>query len=123
MNAVKPRTQVMVNQAQYWSGWCIDNEVETPDLVRLRHLLDEVTAYLKDERDSFFVPWTPSTDAALMAHISGSVANVHYRPTHFIVKCARCGEAPVVSSDKVNSQLEVCGACGVQIGAQGEAGE
>lgn len=115
MSAMKPRVQVMYNQAQYWSGWCIDNEVENPDLIRLRRLLDAVTTYLQDERDEFFVPTPPSSGRALQAHIAGSVANVHCAPTHFIVKCARCGHAPAVATDAINSNLEVCVSCGVQI--------
>lgn len=41
----------MIARAQYWTGWCIDNEIEDRDLVRLRYLLQAVTAHLQDERD------------------------------------------------------------------------
>jgi hypothetical protein len=40
----------MIARCQYWTGWCIDNE-DGGELVRLRYLLQAVTAYLQDERD------------------------------------------------------------------------
>lgn len=42
----------MIARAQYWRGWCIDNEIENTELVRIRYLLDAVTEHLKDERDA-----------------------------------------------------------------------
>lgn len=35
---------------------------------------------------------------------------------HHVVPCARCGQRPVVASDALNSDIVVCGDCGVQIG-------
>jgi hypothetical protein len=42
----------MIARAQYWSGWCIDNEIDNSELVRLRYLLNAVVEHLKDERDA-----------------------------------------------------------------------
>lgn len=42
----------MITRAQYWMGWCVDNEINDRDLTRLRYLLQAVTAHLLDERDA-----------------------------------------------------------------------
>ena len=42
----------MIARAQYWTGWCVDNELGDPELTRLRYLLQAVTAHLQDERDA-----------------------------------------------------------------------
>lgn len=34
----------------------------------------------------------------------------------YVVPCARCGQRKVIASDAINSALEVCGRCGVEIG-------
>lgn len=43
-------------RAQWWSGWCIDNEESLPDLVEVRRLLDAVVDHLKNERDARNAP-------------------------------------------------------------------
>ena len=42
----------MIARAQYWTGWCVDNEINDRELTRLRYLLQAVTAHLQDERDA-----------------------------------------------------------------------
>ena len=42
----------MIARAQYWTGWCVDNEINDRELTRLRYLLQAVTAHLLDERDA-----------------------------------------------------------------------
>ncbi|WP_067198899.1 hypothetical protein [Microbacterium sp. XT11] len=49
-------------------------------------------------------------DRALAAH------DAEVRAAQHIVSCARCGAKPVVASDALNSDIVVCGDCGVQIG-------
>ena len=42
----------MIARAQYWTGWCVDNEINDRELTSLRYLLQAVTAHLLDERDA-----------------------------------------------------------------------
>lgn len=50
----------MIARAQYWTGWCVDNEINDRDLTRLRYLLQAVTAHLLHERDAALGPGDPS---------------------------------------------------------------
>lgn len=54
--------QQMIARSQYWTGWCIDNETETPELVGLRYLLQSVTSHLQDERDAWGLLPGPNTE-------------------------------------------------------------
>lgn len=66
-------------------------------------------------------------DRWLVAHDAEVRASVLVEQGGCIVLCARCGKRPVVASDVLNSDIVVCGDCGVQIGLhdlaeQGEPG-
>ena len=54
-------------------------------------------------------------DRWLAAHDAEVRASVLAEQGH-VVLCARCGKHPVVAADALNSNIDVCGDCGVQIG-------
>lgn len=59
-------------------------------------------------RAAFFDLWLAAHDAEVRASVLAEQGH--------IVPCARCGKHPVVAADALNSNLDVCGDCGVQIG-------
>lgn len=76
---------------------------------------------------------TPTTEGIRRAYATGATGmQLGYRQDEFdrwlrshdaatrsalhVVPCARCGQRSVVASDPLNSDLTVCGDCGVQIG-------
>ena len=69
MSAIVPVERMdvpqMIARAQYWTGWCVDNEINDRELTRLRYLLQAVTAHLQDERDA-------AQESAVQDHMDGS---------------------------------------------------
>lgn len=65
----------MIARASYWRGWCIDNEIDDKELVRLRYLLDAVQLHLYDVRDGAEQAHAPSDDEreALADRLTGDI--------------------------------------------------
>lgn len=88
----------------------------TPDL--LAKASDAVDVKLQ----SFGVdPIVKDGEVWLGVSIARTVLEVVRQPIaegKFVVSCARCGEEPVVAPDAINSDMQVCGTCGVNIGRE-----
>lgn len=79
----------------------------TPTMDRLRREYIE----MREARFGFSDLYAAEWDRALAAHDAEVRAQGHH-----VVPCAQCGQKPVVANDALNSDIVVCGDCGVQIG-------
>ena len=55
-------------------------------------------------------------DRWLAAHDAQKRAEWEAEQGGHVVPCARCGQRKVIASDAINSDIEVCGRCGTEIG-------
>ncbi len=61
-------------------------------------------------------PFSHEFDRWLAAHDAEKRAEWEAEKGGQVVPCARCGQRRVVASDAINSDIEVCGRCGTEIG-------
>lgn len=81
--------------------------------------MTEHTPTTEEVREHWRSAWHPrnpeASDASFDRWLAAHDAEVRAQG-HHVVPCAQCGQKPVVANDALNSDIVVCGDCGVQIG-------